>query len=195
VGLDDQQVILSEGNVSMPVEPFPEALKKEFPHLEDRFWPYLQFLNNESPRGKVLISTGLMEEQLKDILCAFMIQGKIADELFDANAAFSTFSSRIANCYVFGLISQVEYEDLTLIRRIRNDFAHRLDTSFETPIVQTRCKQLKTRIPDHLVKLGAPVPTDAQGHFTTAAVNLILRFVNRPTYVARQQRTFVEWPF
>jgi mannitol operon repressor len=180
----------------MAVEPFPDDLRRTNPNLEERFWPYINILNQESPRGKVLISTGLLEEQLKQILQAFMIEGKTADDLFEGGSPpFATFSSRISGCYVLGLINQDEYDDLTLIRRIRNDFAHRLDTSFDTPSVRDRCRELKTRVPDEIVATGAPIGTDAQSQFTTAAANLILRFVNRPTYVGRQRRTFTEWPF
>src|SRR5262249_29876570 len=87
------------------------------------------------------------------ILYAVKIPGKVAERLFETNAAFSRFSSRIAGCYAFRLISDVEQDDLTLIRRIRSDFAHRLDTSFETPSVQSRCRGLKTRIPECLKTL------------------------------------------
>lgn len=72
-----------------------DELKKKYPHLE-KFWPYTEVINNESPRGKVLVSTGFLEEQLKEVLLAFMLENKDAEELVEGgNAPLGTLSSRI----------------------------------------------------------------------------------------------------
>jgi hypothetical protein len=42
-----------------------DDLLKEYPNLKD-FLPYLDELDRESPRGKVLISTGYLAQMLKD---------------------------------------------------------------------------------------------------------------------------------
>jgi hypothetical protein len=53
-----------------------DEVLKEYPNLKD-FLPYLDELNNESPRGKVLISTGYLEQLLKEILSAFLLKDKV----------------------------------------------------------------------------------------------------------------------
>ncbi len=166
----------------------------ENPHLKD-FVPYLQLLNSESDRGRVLISTGFLEEQLKEVLLAFMIEGSTVEDLIDGgNAPLGTFSSRIAACYGLGLISQDEYDDLTLIRKIRNDFAHDIRTNFSTPSVVSRCDALKGKAGDYTKPEGAVVTMLPSGQFQTAAVALIGRLINRAYYVKKQRRSFTAFP-
>jgi DNA-binding MltR family transcriptional regulator len=104
--------------------------QKQNPHLKE-FWPYLDLLNAESDRGKVLISSGFLEEQLKQILLSFMLKEKQATEFVGGgNAPLGTFSARITACYLLGLISGDESDDLHHFRHIRNAFAHKLETVF-----------------------------------------------------------------
>jgi DNA-binding MltR family transcriptional regulator len=42
-----------------------------------------------------------------------------------------TFAARIAAAYSMGLISDLEYKDCELIRKIRNEFAHKVHMSFK----------------------------------------------------------------
>lgn len=169
--------------------------REDQPHLA-KFYPYLEFLHSESDRGRVLISTGYMEEQLKDILLAFMLDTPQAKELAtSANAPLGTFSSRIAACYTLGLISEREHHDLTLLRKIRNDFAHDMHTSFETPSVVDRCKLLHHKAGDYTSEKMGEVTVDPVSQFTSSAVALILNFINRPYYVSRKRTVFGEWPY
>lgn len=165
------------------------------PHLS-KFFPYLELLRSESDRGRVLISTGYMEEQLKDILLAFMLDMPQAKELVTSgNAPLGTFSSRIAACYTLGLISEREHHDMTLLRKIRNDFAHDMHTSFETPSVVDRCKLLHHKIHDHTSPTIGEVKMDAVSQFTSAATSLILNLTNRPHYVSHKRCGYGEWKY
>lgn len=168
----------------------PRPLLETHPHLKD-FIPWLDLLNKESGRGQVLISSGFLEQQLNDILQAFMVANSGTDTLFEGgNAPLGTFSSRIAACFALGLISEDEHHDLSLIRKIRNDFAHNIHTSFETPSVVSRCSQLLSRAKDYP---GVTVGT--QGQFTTAASGLILSLVNRAHYVSKKRCVQERWPY
>jgi mannitol operon repressor len=172
----------------MALAPMPDELKKNYPHLI-AFWPFLQTLQNESHRGVVLISCGFLEEQLKQVLLAFMLDDKKALDLIDGgNAPLGTFSSRISATYMLALISDEEYRDLTLIRKIRNDFAHEVATTFETQSVIGRCKELHHKAEDY-----GDVRVDAFGQFQTAAIAIIMNLTNRPHYVALQRRTKTSW--
>lgn len=181
------------------IPPIPDELKKTHPHLEPAFWPYLCTLHTESPRGKVLITSSVLEDLLKGVLQAFMCKG-VGEGLFEgASAPFGTFSSRILGCHALGLISDDEAADLTLIRKIRNQFAHELTSSFDTPAVRSRCSELKLRIPDSVeLVVGQDMQgslTNPEVHFTTSAVNLLLRLVNRAQYVGKERRTTKEWQY
>ena len=63
-----------------------DEVLKEYPNLKD-FLPYLDELNKESPRGKVLISTGYLEQMLKEILSSFLLKDKVVDDLFEGGNA------------------------------------------------------------------------------------------------------------
>jgi DNA-binding MltR family transcriptional regulator len=122
-----------------------DDIKSGYPHLSE-FWPYLELLDKESDRGKVLISCGFLEERLKRILLAFMLENSQAQKLVEgANAPLGTFAARTTACFVFGLISEDEHHDLILLRRIRNDFAHDIHTSFTTQNVVDRCRELRMK--------------------------------------------------
>lgn len=162
-------------------------LLKEYPNLKD-FLPYLDELNKESPRGKVLISTGYLEQMLKDILVAFLMKDKVVDELFEGgNAPLGTFSARAKLAYTLGLISEPEFHDIDLIRRIRNEFAHDMKASFANDGVRSRCGQLKHKVPDDK---GKVLP---EGQFTSAASGLLLNLVNRAAYVSEARRSSGNW--
>lgn len=169
-----------------------EEMKKKYPHLE-KFWPYTEVLDKESSRGKVLVSTGFLEEQLKQILLAFMLQGQQAEDLLEGgNAPLGTLSSRISACFALGLINQNEHDDLHLIRKIRNDFAHDIHTTFKTESVMNRCRELHFSAKD---APGEKNPIPPEGQFHSAAVALIMNLTNRPHYVGKQRRKSEKWPY
>ena len=177
----------------MPNERF-EEFRKQNPHLDD-VWPFLELLRQESDRGCVLISTGFLEQQLRDILFGFMQEVKEASNLLDgANAPLGTFSARITACYTLALIAENEHHDLNQLRRIRNAFAHDIHTTFETPSVRDRCATLRMKAHDYDSETLGPVRMTPQGQFQTAAVALIMSLVNRPHYVSKQRRTPQSWP-
>ena len=172
-----------------------DDLLKTHPHLKE-FLPYLELLRNESPRGQVLISTGFIEEHLKRTLLAFMREVPQAARLVDgANAPLGTLSARIEACYVLGLIAENEHHDLGLLRKIRNDFAHDIHTSFETPSVVDRCRQLKLKAHDYKSKEMGEVVVPPRDQFQTCAVAIITHLINRPHYVAMRRCVLEDWPF
>jgi DNA-binding MltR family transcriptional regulator len=99
------------------------------------------------------------------------------------NAPLSTFSARIAACHAMGLISDEEFKNCDLIRKIRNQFAHKIKMSFKNDRVRSFCSSLA---------LGEKSDTRAQ--FTTAAVTLILKLNNRAQYVSQKPLNYQEWP-
>jgi hypothetical protein len=128
-----------------------------YPNLQD-YLPYLEEVGKESPRGKVLVSTGFMEEVLKEILCAFLIESKVVEQLFEGgNAPLGTFSARAKLAFTLGLISEKEFQDIDLIRKIRNEFAHNVKASFDDPVIGSRCKLLQHKVPDHPDRRECPI--------------------------------------
>jgi len=155
------------------------------PHLSE-FLPFLDDLNAESPRGRVLIAAGYLDELLKRVLLGFMRDVKEAEDVVDGhNAPLGTLSARTTACFALGLIDEDELRELTLIRRIRNELAHNPKASFADSEIVNRCRQLNYRVPGD----GKP-----EGHFSSSVVALISGLVNRAHYVREQRRTFLNWP-
>lgn len=99
--------------------------------------------HGESDRGAAVLAGGFVENYLAIFLRAYTVDAKVTSEIFDAMGPLSSFSQRTAVARAFGFMSKGQYEDLTLIRKIRNHFAHHpLDTSFATPEVQSLCLKL-----------------------------------------------------
>jgi hypothetical protein len=166
----------------------PSSIKIEAWHLKD-FIPFVIRLAKESDRGAVLLSTGYLEKMLKDILTAYFIEGSSSDALFQ-NGALATFSARASACHALGLISDDEYHDIQLIRKIRNHLAHEMDSTFEDPQVVDRCKLLRLKAHDYD---GVTVGTT--GQFQTGAVGVLNRLINRAHYVSLRRSSYGDWQF
>jgi mannitol operon repressor len=179
----------------MPVE--PKWSLKEFTHEHLREAAmFLAELSRESDRGKVLIATGFMEQQLRNVLAAFMLEGVDATSLLDGGSApLSTFSARTAACHALGLITDDENHDLGLIRKIRNEFAHKTEVSFMIPSIRDRCAILRMRAPDYEDEKRGKVVMTPSEQFQTSAVAIIMNLVNRPHYVGQQRRIQQKWPY
>src|SRR5258708_8284225 len=88
-----------------------DELVQQYPYLE-KIVPFVDIVNQESPRGKALIATGFLEEQLKQLLLAFLIKSDTAEEFVEAgNAPLGTLSSLTKPCFLLALISRHERHD------------------------------------------------------------------------------------
>ena len=127
--------------------------KKYRTNLDEYKWQdFFEEFQEESPRAAVIISCAFLDSLLRDLICSFMVDdAKRVDELLGSDdgseAPLSSFSARIKTAYCLGLITKKEFDDLNLIRRIRNRFAHRLHGySFENKEIIEWCNSLQTPI-------------------------------------------------
>jgi hypothetical protein len=166
------------------------------PHLAE-FSAFLPELNKESDRGRVLIATSFIEELMKRTLFAFFLENDTSSSLVEGfNAPLGSLATRSAAAFALGLISERELKETDTLRRIRNLFAHHVHVSFENQNVGDLCKNLTMAAQDYSsAQDHHTVIVDARGRFSTAAVALVLNLTNRPHYVSRQRRQFIEWPY
>ena len=111
----------------------------------DEFVDVLDELENDGPRGAVLLGSALLDDILKRLLLSRMIAlTKDEDErLFGGMGPLATMSARVAVIYAFGLITKQTKGDLDRIRKIRNCFGHtgkKID--FDDPEIIPHCKAL-----------------------------------------------------
>jgi DNA-binding MltR family transcriptional regulator len=114
--------------------------------------PIISFrsLFKESDRGCVLIAGTLLEETLRKLHEAHIAttiwpaRKNVFKGLSQTHAPLSTFAAVIKIAFAYGLISAEDYEDLELIRGLRNEAAHTIyDFSFEDHGVQEMVMRLK----------------------------------------------------
>ncbi|GMQ49374.1 hypothetical protein [Vibrio sp. 10N] len=99
--------------------------------LGEQYGKNLSITRTESDRGAVLVAASMLEEVLKDLIvsCLREPSGK-QDPLFaDGLAPLGTFSSRIEMTYRLRLINQQDKELLNLFKKLRNDFAHKIEAN------------------------------------------------------------------
>lgn len=87
--------------------------------------PYLERLLVDNDTSRVIIASVLIESELGELLERHFVDG---DNSIFLQGELSTFSNKIALCYSLGLISSMEKRLLSMIRKVRNEFAHTIDT-------------------------------------------------------------------
>ena len=85
-------------------------------------------LQSESDRGATILASVWIENLLERKLGTLFTKGnsKTRQKLYDLNGPFSSFSSKILAAYSLGWIDSDIFNDINLVRKIRNEFAHKL---------------------------------------------------------------------
>ena len=109
---------------------------------------FAEELKKESPRAAVILGASFLDIKLRELIASFLIDNRVVDSLLGGidggEAPLSTFSSRTKLAYCLGLLTKDEYDDLNMIRKIRNEFAHKLhNLSFDDQKVVEWCNSLK----------------------------------------------------
>ncbi|MGY4371111.1 hypothetical protein ACVW1A_007176 [Bradyrhizobium sp. LB1.3] len=105
----------------------------------------LRILHRQSQAGSVLVTAGLIEDELEKLLLSAgrPLENKTAKEIFGAMGPLHGFSAKIEIAYMFELINRDVRDDLRIIKGIRNKFAH---TSryvfFESQHIDRECRKL-----------------------------------------------------
>lgn len=115
---------------------------EEFKQREETF---KEALSNEPDRGAVLVAAAYLEEKLELLLYVYFqsekafhnkasINGKEFNTAFEEllgspSKPLGSFSSKINLVYLLGLLTEWEYRDLETIRKIRNNFAHQIESA------------------------------------------------------------------
>lgn len=79
----------------------------------------------ENDRSLAIVGAALIDEQLEELLTSFFIdQPKITRTLLSPTGALGSFGVRNQLAYALGLIDKFTFNDIKLIQKIRNQFAH-----------------------------------------------------------------------
>lgn len=90
------------------------------------------------------MAAAFLDVELREMLGFFFVENKsIHKQFFGYGGPCGAFSSRIDTAYLLGLISKSDHQDLTAIRKIRNDFAHVHEPiTFDSQAIRNRCRAM-----------------------------------------------------
>ena len=162
-------------------------------HTEDRidFESFLRELQSESDRGLALIAAALIDEKLLETLLSFLCGDEVKERLLkSSNAPLGTFSARADACFAMGLIDEFEFHEISLLRKVRNEFAHaKHGMSFQNDRVKGLCSSFKSDLPP-----GAEQGfSDARSRFLNASITLVVRLYYRAGWVSPERRRTKSW--
>src|SRR5262249_17796029 len=93
-----------------------------------------------------IVGAAIIEEKLARSLLKKMrpLGRSIEKQIFDGYGPLSSFSAKIDISYALRIIDKKTYDDLTIVRKIRNKFAHSMWLiNFENPEIVELFKQFK----------------------------------------------------
>jgi len=138
---------------------------------------FFEASKEESDRGVALVAVEYFDATLERLLLARFAAGlkerpKLIKPLFEGFGPLSTFSSKISLSYAFDLLQTWMASDLDAIRRIRNEFAHSLESrTFRDPKISSMVNQLACvsqvkqeldKLEKQIVPLGGPSMATAE---------------------------------
>jgi len=163
--------------------------KRRRPKHED-ILGFMEEFEGESDRAAAVLGAAYLDDHLRELIGSFLIDDSTrVDELLKGPLApLGSFASRISASYCMGLMSKNEYNDLQIIREIRNRFAHELHgVSFSDAWVKNKCAELE------LAKAMKPLPGSPPGarEQFTAALSLLSYQLRMRILEQKQQRRVV----
>ena len=105
---------------------------------------FLAEFNGESDRGAALVAASMLDERLQGIIGSFLLESGTTDNLLTGfNAPLGSFAARASAALSLGLIQKNEFDEITIIRKIRNVLGHSWEKiSFESGVLADLCGQL-----------------------------------------------------
>ena len=143
--------------------------------------------NNGDDRSIVIIGATFLETILEHILLGFFPEDeKDVDSLLKYD--LGSYGKKVKMTYCLGLIEKTVKDDLVLIGRIRNRFAHDLYASFEDENIKAWCNQLKW----HEISMMMAPPGEATTRdIYQVGVNQLITNLNGVVSFARGEKRII----
>lgn len=114
----------------------------EVDHALREFSALFQEEGNE--RAAAIVGGAFLDTLLEHILRYFLVDDeKEVERLLEPEQPLGTYGARIRVLYCLGLIGKIVRDDLRLVGKIRNRFAHHVNVSFEDEPIRSWCRSLK----------------------------------------------------
>jgi DNA-binding MltR family transcriptional regulator len=165
--------------------------QRKFDPEVEQLAKFLAAFDKESDRGAALVAASMLDERLEQILSAFFIESAAAKDLVSGfNAPLGTFSSRALAAASLGLIQENEFKEITIIRKIRNEFGHGWEPlSFETDSISAYARKLPWRGPSEFEESASN-----RSRFNAAVALLLGDLMWRVRLVSSERCASRIWP-
>ena len=124
----------------------PSAVARRFAHASSMTnWNQVF---DESDRGCVIVALAMVDEALATLLgacfeCEQPDLNKLRHEMFEGMGPLNSLSAKYKCSYAFGYISKTIYNDIRVLNKLRNRFAHFNEpASFSDPSIHDSLKSL-----------------------------------------------------
>tara|TARA_B100000929_G_C15469075_1_gene407231 strand:- start:351 stop:857 length:507 start_codon:yes stop_codon:yes gene_type:complete len=156
------------------------------------FSQFLGEFQGETDRGAALVGAALVDERLHRLLESHFVACKESKELLKGgNAPIGSLSARIKMAYCLGLITELEFKECELIRRVRNEFAHQVHgLTFADNKINDLCKNLRANTPD-----GARFDGNTRQLFINSVILVSLALWYRPEYNKPNRAKHRDWSY
>ena len=135
---------MAKNKIKIPEDLSPEVLK------------LCQVLNEEDDYPCILLSTSFLEQVLGTLLASCMVRCEQTVTLLDPSGPLESLGARANAAYCLGLIPYRMWQNIDMIRTIRNDLAHSyFNIGFKDQTVKDRCMNLHLPIPTTVVSIGS----------------------------------------
>jgi DNA-binding MltR family transcriptional regulator len=106
-------------------------------------------IDAQTDRGAAIIAAAILDDFLSDLIKKrLVLTPKIEQRIFnfDTGGLASEYTQKIDLAFSIGLFNQKIFEDLRLIGKIRNRFAHKIDPiTFSDPEIAAWCQTLHNK--------------------------------------------------
>ena len=151
---------------------------------------FLSEFNKESDRGAALNAAAVLDDWLGNILGEFFADNRSGKDLISGfNAPLGTFAAKVTAAHALGLIQDNEFREITLIRKIRNEFGHSWrGVSFESDKVAHLVNQLPWCGPPEFEAKSTP-----RARFNSVIAILLADLMWRARLVKKERRVVKLW--
>jgi hypothetical protein len=156
------------------------------------FSEFLKEFQGETDRGAALVGAALIDERLERLLSSHFLDCKESKDILNGgNAPLAAFNARIKTAYCLGLITELEYKECEIIRKVRNEFAHKVHgLTFQDDRVRNLCSNLKANTPD-----GKRFGGDPRQLFINSVILASLALWYRPEYNEPYKAQSKQWKY
>lgn len=139
----------------------------------------------KNDRALAIVGAAFLDTLLEHILITFLVDDpKEVAELLRYDQPLGTYGNRTRAAYCLGLVNNTIRDDLRLVGKIRNRFAHDLYATFEDQQIADWCVALKW----HRTAFMAPPPAASARDLFHVGVNQLVGHLDGIVSVARSAK-------